>query len=456
MGEPHMHAPEPPDQLEPERRAAHVRKALEGHAPSELLTIGEAGRLLALSEALLRRRVKSGRLLHETGRRAGREVRLIRVVDLLDVFGSLGRAPSEELGGGATAAPDPPGAEALLQLRAERDDLLERCEDLDDRLALLALERQEVAPLGSSSRSQWLELESVVASRFVWWRRPSTLGWMASVAALFWLWNGADDARVLAQERVVDVVEEHRAVRGQFTDQLAEWRDQARDSREVLSQERRDANRDRTLFDERLQDAHGRAESAGAMVREERLRFEGDRLRWSDLLEDTQRTLGLRDAAWRASVASNEDQQAAFRAELAARDAHLREERERSARGDLLRREREAQDQARQAALIEALEGQLGTAQVQSSQFRGELDRMGALADQREARITEGLARMERMQAAQDARIQEAEAQDRIRTQLGELGHWLVLWTPRLHTGALAGARASVSGGRADGDEDPR
>ncbi|HIF40018.1 MAG TPA: hypothetical protein EYQ74_02820 [Planctomycetes bacterium] len=456
MGEPHIHAPEPSDQVEAERRATRVRRALEGHAPAELLTVGEVVRLLGLSEALLRRRIKSGRLLHETGRRSGREVRLIRVVDLLAVFGSPGSAETEGRKDGSSTAPDPPIAHALLQLKAERDGLLERCEDLDDRLALLALERQDVAPTGSPSRSQWLELESVVASRFVWWRRPSTLGWMASFVALFWLWNGADAARILAQERVVDIVEEHRAVRGQFTGQLAEWRDEARGTQVVLAQERRDAARDRTLFDERLQGAHAQADRASAMVREERLRFEGDRLGWSSLLEDTQQTLGLRDAAWRAAVASNEDQQAVFRSELAARDADLREERERSARGDLLRREVEAQDQVKRAELIEALEGQIGAAQAQSSQFKGELDRMGALADQQEARITEGLGRMERMQAEHDARLQEAEARDRLQMQLGELGHWLVLWAPRLRMGALLGARASDSVRRADDHEDPR
>lgn len=455
MGEPHTHAPDPAGQVEPERRAAHVRKVLEGHAPAELLTIGEAVRLLGLSEALLRRRIKSGRLLHETGRRGGREVRLVRVVDLLEVFGAFASVGAEEYGARSMADPEP-DSEALVQLIAERDRLLERCEDLDDRLSLLASERHHVASVGSPSRSQWSELESVVASRFVWWRRPSTLGWMASVAALFWLWNGADDARILAQERVVAIVEEHRTVRGQFTDQLADWRDQARDTQQVLAQERRDASRDRTLFDGRLQDAHDQAERVSAIVREERLRFEGDRLRWSDVLEESQHTLELRDSAWRAAVASNDEQQAAFQAERVRRDAEQREERERQARGDLVRREREAQDQARQAALIEALEGQLNLAQAQSSQFRGELDRMGALADQQEARIAEGLEQMEQMQLAQDARSAEAEARQRIQSQLGELGGWLVLWAPRLHRGALLGARTAGTRGPSDEREAPR
>ncbi len=456
MGESHIHAPESPDLVEPEERAAHVRKALEGHAPADLFTVGEAAQLLALSEALLRRRIKSGRLLHEMGRRGGREVRLIRVVDLLDLFGRSGRASAGDPGSGPTAEPEPPAGEALLQLRAERDQLLERCEDLDGRLTLLALERQEVAAAGSPSRSQWLELESVVARRFVWWRRPSTLGWMASVAALFWLWTGADDARILAQDQVVGVVQEHRLVREQFTAQLSEWRDEARGTQEVLAQERRDAARDRTLFDERLQDSHGQAESARVIVREERLRFEVDRSRWSDLLEDTQRTLGVRDEAWRAAVASNETQQVAFQVELAARDDVLREERERDAKRDLERREREAQDQARQAALIEALEGQIVAAQAQSSLFKGDLDRMGALADQQEARISEGLERMEQMQLAQDRRLQEAEMRFRIRSQLGDLGHWLALWGPRLHVEALLGARTNGARGPADEPEGPR
>jgi hypothetical protein len=348
-----------------------------------------------------------------------------------------------------------PAVEALSDVEVERDLLLERCEDLNDRLALLSLERQEIAPAAGPSRSQWLELESVVASRFVWWRRPSTFGWMASVAALFWLWNGADGARVLAQEQVADLVEEHRDVRGQFTNRLGEWRDQAIDTQEALAQERRAATRDRTLFDERLRDAHGQAESARAMVREDRLRFEGDRLRWSGLLEDTQETLGLKDAAWQASVAWNADQQAAFRLESAARDADLKAERQRSAEADLARRERQAQEQAKQVALIGALEGQVGAAQAQSSKFRGELERMGAMADKQEARIAAGLERMEQMQATQDARAQEEQARVMLSSQLGGFGDWLVLWAPRLHAGALVGARAPDSGGRTDDHEGP-
>jgi hypothetical protein len=155
-------------------------------------------------------------------------------------------------------------------------------------------------------------------------------------------------------------------------------------------------------------------------------------------------------------VATNEDQQAVFRSELVARDADLREERERHARGDLLRREGEAQDQARQAALIEALEGQLGVAQAQSSQFSGDLERMGALSDRQEARIAEALERMEQMQVAQDSRSQEAEARLRIQSQLGDLGDWLVLWAPRLHAGVLLGARTPDNRGQSDGREAPR
>ena len=441
MGESQIHAPGPSGRDESGPRPAHVRQALEGHDLSDLLTVGQAGRLLGISEALLRRRIKSGRLLHETGRREGREVRLIRVVDLMDGFGSSRSDPFGMPAAGPAVAPEQPAVGELQELRTERDQLLERCADLDERVAVLALERRELSPAGGPSRSQWLELESVVANRFVWWRRPATLGWMVSVGALFWLWCGAEEARILAKDQVVGLIEEHREVRGQFLRQLGEWRDDAVDTQEALAHERRAAARDRTLFDERLSDAQGHADDARAVVREDRLRFEGERLRWSGVLEETQQALGQRDAAWRASLAINGDQQAAFRVELAARDAELREERERNARDDLVRRERETEEHAKQGVLIEALEGQLGVAQAHTSRFTGELERMGVLADEQEARITAGLERMEQMQAARDAQAKEAEVRARIRTQLGGLGRWLVLWAPRLHAGALGAAR---------------
>ena len=81
---------------------------------------------------------------------------------------------------------------------------------------------------------------------------------------------------------------------------------------------------------------------------------------------------------------------------------------------------------------------------------------MGALADQQEARIAEGLEQMEQMQLAQDARSEEAQARQRIQSQLGELGGWLVLWAPRLHAGALLGARTAGTRGPSDEREAPR
>lgn len=66
-----------------------------GLDPSTALTVGEAARLAGVSEATVRKRIQSGRLLHEVGRRGGREVQLVRLVDLADVYPQLaGREPT--------------------------------------------------------------------------------------------------------------------------------------------------------------------------------------------------------------------------------------------------------------------------------------------------------------------------------------------------------------------------
>ncbi|MEE8468737.1 MAG: hypothetical protein V3T22_09790 [Planctomycetota bacterium] len=68
-----------------------------GLDPSTALTVGEAARLAGVSEATVRKRIQSGRLLHEVGRRGGRGVQLVRLVDLADVYPELtGRDPEPQ------------------------------------------------------------------------------------------------------------------------------------------------------------------------------------------------------------------------------------------------------------------------------------------------------------------------------------------------------------------------
>jgi len=65
------------------------RGPAKGMDPSTALTVGQAARLAGVSEATLRKRIQSGKLLHEVGRRGGREVQLVRLVDLADVYPAL-------------------------------------------------------------------------------------------------------------------------------------------------------------------------------------------------------------------------------------------------------------------------------------------------------------------------------------------------------------------------------
>ncbi len=55
-------------------------------APSAALTLAEAARVVGVAEAELAALVQSGALLSETARRAGKDVRVVRVVDLRDLF----------------------------------------------------------------------------------------------------------------------------------------------------------------------------------------------------------------------------------------------------------------------------------------------------------------------------------------------------------------------------------
>lgn len=82
--------------------------------PSEALTVSEAARLVGVSEAALRRKIQSGSLLHEVGRRGGREVQLVRLFDLADEYPDVwvpGDAPAGDRGEGPGAAPEARTAE---------------------------------------------------------------------------------------------------------------------------------------------------------------------------------------------------------------------------------------------------------------------------------------------------------------------------------------------------------
>jgi len=264
---------------------------------------------------------------------------------------------------------------------------------------------------------------------------------------LAWLWNGAEGDRELAQERLNFTLGQQQLARDRLTAQVGEWREQARVTKLELDRDRQAAAMERTRFEERVLAAHTAAQDAHGQVREERVRFEGDRQRWEDLLAESQRDLRSQGALWRTEIENSAEQQQHFQAELAKRDQARREDQARAAQADNARAMREAESRDQQVILVTELKGQVQASRLQTEQLQEELQRMTSLQDEQEARIAAGLAQWEQLRADESAR----ERALALRVGAKSLGQWLVLWFPRIHGAAVQRARATQGVG---GDED--
>lgn len=187
----------------------HGRTGSGGHGlePSAPLTVAEAARLAGVPSEVIEARMGDGALLFETGKVAGKEARIIRFMDLAELFPGLApkpkpvaeqaapaSSPAENdpesdpvLDTAATPDPvravtDPSGSENDLMASAvrasgtDRNALIELCQDLETRLDLAERERQASTASLLMAQRRVLDLERSEGRRPMTWAAAASLG----------------------------------------------------------------------------------------------------------------------------------------------------------------------------------------------------------------------------------------------------------------------------------------
>ena len=172
---------------ETQEHGASAARALD---PSAALSFAEAAALAGVEPERIAALADSGELLHEGSRGRRRDDRVVRMVDLADLFPHvLGReAPSAAVGAssgarGETAlreidVPRPDLAEEVLASGASRDALVELAQDLETRLDLAERERQASTASLLMAQRRVLDLELKLR------RRPWSYAAAAAATAL--------------------------------------------------------------------------------------------------------------------------------------------------------------------------------------------------------------------------------------------------------------------------------
>lgn len=405
-----------------------------GPDPFEAMTVAEAALAAGVSEHQVRRRIQGGELLHEVGRRGGREVQLVRRVDLAQIWPAVlpGREAPEtpEMGTGGEDEPSreppppppPPGDEGLREerdhlsrrshafevrlaalqsanealgsqvrdLQVQRSDLKDQCADLRGRLTLIERERQASTAGLLLAQRRLLELEAAVpayAPAPAWWRRPVT--W--SVVSLFllvglgwgWQWREARGER----SELAEVLDAQDRERARVVAELQRWDETVSTLERELARERASREEERRLLEE------ARREDAAALAAEleaERERAEAGRERFARTLDET-----LEGHA--AARQDRLEERAALLDTLAGTRTALAEDRE-AFRAELDRRVHRGE--VREAAL----HGELEAAREVTEALRSELERQARDAEARTARLEELELRARREQAREQAR----------------------------------------------------
>jgi len=288
-------------------------KGALGWDPAAALTVAEAAGLAGVSEAALRRRIQGGEILHEVGRRAGREVQLVRLVDLLEAYPDLlqpvrppaqaappreappevpepglppppadPRAPEDTRAAAAEresppvrgAEPARPEDERLASIQAlnealrrevallegQRGDLRELCADLRERLGALERERQAGSAAWLLAERRFLALEARPAqvSPSGARRRAALagLGALALLGALAALaWRGAGSRRELAGLRatVESALGAAEGDRARWTEELEHRRLEREQLFGDLAGARQEERAERTLLAQRIE-----------------------------------------------------------------------------------------------------------------------------------------------------------------------------------------------------------
>lgn len=248
--------------------------------PFEALSLSEAAQRAGRELETIEAAIAEGRLLSEVGRRDGEEVRIVRLMDLAEVWPDAmpgGRkepepapesAPEPAPEPPATPSPDPPRAQpepvasdsvrqalevrlASLQssndalatqvkdLQLQRSDLKDQCVDLRGRMVLIEKERQAGTAGLLLAQRRLMELEAApVVNLDPWWRRPAPLTACAGFALFtglgLWQWERTRGTLEEVTEQKQDqastwssTLQEHQADRERWEASLAstasEW-----------------------------------------------------------------------------------------------------------------------------------------------------------------------------------------------------------------------------------------
>lgn len=160
--------------------------------PSSALSFAEAAVLAGVEPERIAALADSGVLLHEGSRDRSRDDRVVRLVDLADLFPHvLGRGvPAVGGTAGREAAlrevdvPRPDLAEEILASGASRDALVELAQDLETRLDLAERERQASTASLLMAQRRVLDLELRLRRR-PWFLAGTAAATLLSCAALF-------------------------------------------------------------------------------------------------------------------------------------------------------------------------------------------------------------------------------------------------------------------------------
>jgi hypothetical protein len=404
--------------------------AIDGSDPARLLSVGEAARLVGVSESTLRRLIKDGQILYEVARGDGRERPMVRLVDLRDAYPERLGAPAERApapaagpahGPAQRVAEAAPGktvvqlaavqaardalAGQVADLHVQRDDLKEQCSDLRGRLTIVERERQAGTAGLLLAQKRLLEIEAASAPPPApWFARGSTWGFAGVIVVLAWFLRGqVVVARELGGQRagLADALDSERAARAGDAQAFERGLGEALDAARAALLGERDAARD-------------------------------ERARFASELEEAR----ARDGALRATLAEQQ-------AELARQQQVAEEERARFAQQ--LRAEREATAQER-----ERLAAELAQARAEYAEEREQRDAL--LASLRAGSDLTLEAARELAAELERARAAAREAQARVRALEGALepektsgpsSWWLRLWTLRAgeRSGDLAARR---------------
>jgi hypothetical protein len=339
--------------MTPQRRLAEL-------APSTPLTVVEAAALAGVTTAELERHLDSGELLYETAKRDGREVRLVRVVDLREAF-TAEPAPETEPEPELQSAAPPPN----VSRAPHREGSTERAREPVSDTALVPLlgelrarveeaERERRASTAGLLLAQRRLLELETAARPVPWRRRTEVwtGVCATCAVgALWLDLSGRLGDVHTAARDGQSVLSGTAARidadvGGLETQLATLVTASERAREEAEAARRIAEsraaeeatarrvelermeREREALAERLAELRRDAEAARATLGVERDAGARERERFAQRLDSAERDLERARAAVEQERRAAADDRAAFLAQLAELE---RAERERAA-----------------------------------------------------------------------------------------------------------------------------